>query len=267
MVDATSFTGIDTGAIKQAAYSGGYATTVFALYALILLGLLFLVGFIMYKRTFNIKVTILDNTKGGIVFRDDYQGKLSQVRPGEFRFKIWKGKTANLRYNQESFSTEHLYYDVSKSGKLKRRLLMTFDTEGQLVPVSVSSLTMKVPVKDATGAQLVKDGIPVYEDSTTIKATVKQVDIAWFYKELDKSVELFDARSFWDKNGFLIIAICLILTLGVFGYTAYKLSEAATKMGDVVVEQGKLISIIEQGRNITNAVSTNQGGFKIPGGG
>lgn len=241
---------IDTQAIGAAANKGALYFATVSLYLLILLGGLGLFAFLLYKKTFNIRITVLDSN--GILVRDDYKGKLNQVRPGEFRFQIYQAKRHKLRYNQESLSPDDLTNDVSARGKVSKRLFVTIDSEGQLVPLKIEFKKKLVPVTDSTGLPMMKeDGTIEYEETTTAVAKVKQVDIAWFYKEYDKSGEVFDARSFFDKNGWLILVICLVLTLGVFLYTAYKFGAAATKMGDVVKAQGDLIRFMELARNGT----------------
>lgn len=242
---------INTDAIIAAGNTGAYSFAVTALYLMIIGGVLGLFLLLLYRKSFNIRVTVFDNTKGGMVVRDNFRGKLKQIRKGEFTFKIYKAKKYNLRYNEEAFSSEDLYISVNEKGKMTRQLFMTFDSEGQLIAMRLEpSKLIKVPVmKD--GKQVVKDGLPAYTEKSLYQALVKQVDIAWFYKEYDKSAEVFDARSWFDKNGWLVLVICLVLTLGVFLYTAYKFSGAAAKMGDVVAAQGELIKALTIQQNST----------------
>lgn len=253
MVDPTLPTvGINTAALGAAANKAGYSFAVVSLYLLVIFGLLILIAFIFYRKSFNIRVTVLDSN--GILIKDDYRGKLNQVRPGEFRFQIYKAKAHKLRYNQESLSPDDLVNDVNANGKISKRLFVTIDSEGQLVPVKLEFDKVRVAKKDSYGLPVMdKNGQLVYEDTTVVKAKVKQVDVAWYYKELDKSTEVFDARGFFDKNGWIILVICLVLTLGVFMYTAYKFGNAANKMGDVVQAQSDLIRYIALARNSTVA--------------
>lgn len=249
--------GVNTAAIQAAANKAGYGIALVSLYLMIIFGLIALVGFILYRKSFNIRVTVIDSN--GILIRDDYRGKMNQVRPGEFRFKIYKDKANKLRYNQESLSPDDLINDVNAKGKLSKRLFMTIDSEGQLVPIKITFDKLKVHVQDSAGNPVYdKQMKPVYEETTIARARVKQVDIAWYYKELDKSTEVFDARSFFDKNGWIILAICLALTLGVFMFTAYKFSSAASKMGDVVAAQSELIKFLALASN------SSQGGILNP---
>lgn len=241
---------INTQAIGLAANKAGYGFAVVSLYTLILLGIMGLIAFFLYRKTFDIKITIL--SPEGKIIKDGFRGKLVQKRKGEFKFRIFKAKINKLRYNEETFSPEDLYQDVSGNGKVSRRMFMTTDDEGQLTPVRFSFEKTKIALIDQEGKSIVDEhGRQVYAYQPTIRAKVKQVDVAWYYKELDKSIEVFDHRSFFDKNGWIIITICLILTLGVFLYTAYKFGAAASKMGDVVQAQSELIRFLEISRNST----------------
>lgn len=244
--------GFSTAAVGAAANKAGYAFAVTALYVTIMVGVVVLIGFLLYKKSFNIRITIFDNTKGGIIIKDNYRGKLTQSRPGEFRFRIYKEKANNFRYNQESISPDDLYIDVSTGGKIKKRLFMSYDDEGQLVVMKLDAIKMIRHKRDSKGLLVYDDtGRPVYEQTSELKSLVKQVDVAWYFKELDKSQELFDPRSFFDKNGWIIMIIVLVLVLGCFLYTAYKFGGAANKMTDVVAQQGELIKYLALMRNGT----------------
>lgn len=243
---------LNTAAIGNAASTGAYYYAVTSLYVMILAGIMILIMFLLYRKTFDIKITILDNTRGSAIIKDGYRGKITQLRPGEFRFKIFNAKRYKFKYNQEFISPTDLYNDVSNNGKIRSKLFMTFDDQGQLVPLTIKEFVTIVHKTDGSGVPMYDHtGAPIMETKRSVQALVKQVDVSYFFKELDKAQELFDHRTFWDKNGWLVIVVVMLITLGVFGYVAYKFGVAANSMGDVVKQQGELIRFLELSRNGT----------------
>lgn len=218
----------------QAVNAGIYQVSLMFMVILIICGVLGFIGFMMYKKTFNVGIMIFDNTKGGVLIRDGFRGKYTQLRPGEFRFKIFDAKKYRFRYNQESLSPEDFYPDIAKNGKLRRKVILAYDTEGQLVPLRLSPMKSLVAKLDVKGNPVRRDdGSPVIEERNYLGAAVKQVDVAWYFKELDKIDELFDARSAFDRWGWVVLVACMILILGAFMYNSYKFGTAAANLLEV----------------------------------
>lgn len=227
--------GINTQAVQAAGTAALYNFAVTAMWFLILGSIGGLIIYFLYRKSFNVKVTILDNSKAKTVgiIQDGLRGKMYQTRPGEFRFKIFNARRHKIRYNQESITPEDFYMLRLKNNKVKMCLYMAYDSEGQLIPARFESIIHRKQVLDEKG-NFVKDknGNNVFVENASITALVKPVDVAWFYKEYDKESEIFDARSAFDKWGWLVLTICLILVLGAFLYTSYKFSDAAKSLAD-----------------------------------
>ena len=237
----------NVSAIQQGAYQTANTASTFGFYLLIglLLGALMFLWF--YKRSFNIRVKILDNRNGKTQTKVGYWGKITQTRPGEFRFKLWAAKSNKFRFMEEGLKPEDVNDEVV-GNKIRKSVTFTFDEEGVLVPVRETIVLMKKNKIDANGVTVLDPvtGVPVVEYTPKIEAIVRQADLALFYKELDKSHELFDAKSFMDKYGWIVMIILMILFICAVAFLAFKISDGLTTTAQISADQTKMLNILAQ---------------------
>lgn len=247
---------LNTNQIAASANAAVYNTVTVMFWTLIIVAVFGGLAYWIYKKSFKVHITILDNTKtGGVsIIKDGLKGKITQDRPGELRFKIWKANKQKIRYNQEAISPGDFYREELSNGKVRLRLFMTYDDEGQLIPTKFGVTVQKREKTDARGNPILDtDGKKQFYESAEIKSTVKPVDVSWFFKEYDKLNELFDARSAFDKWGWVVLCVCFLLLLGGFIFCAYKFGAAADRWTAASIELTRAMAVAKINGTVVNA--------------
>lgn len=207
--------------------------------------------FIIYKRSFKVKVMIVKSTNG-IDFTTDLKGKffLKGKNTNEYRFKIWAAKKHKLLYNEENISPKFIYNSINAAtGKNEQFVILSPNSEGFLCPIELKpqEFIQTIEEKDtASGNRITR-----VKKTTVLQADYGPVDVSWLQGEATKFRELFDTRGFLDKWGTIIILIGMVLVAGALLYCAYKFAAASANMSLVLQNQGELLQAILQAQNNT----------------
>lgn len=238
MVEVSTITDGFANSAAQATQTGGLIMLII-LCMMIIFGI---VGFIIYKRKFDIDVIYMpmndEPMMTGLKARDYFTGKGK-----DYRFKIWGAKRLKIKYNEEAIEPQHITIHKTTNGKIKRLMIMTSDSSGMMIPSKivpdlVSQIVHRI---DAEGKE-VKETIV----SRVLRAKYTDIDVSWLQMEKDKWTNIFNPKSKEIMWMFIIIAVLMVLCLGGFLWGVNKNAKVAETNAGIASEQARSNALIAE---------------------
>lgn len=195
------------GLLEQFA-SGSIMVTIYFMLFLFLAVVGGIVGFIIYKGTFKVKVNIYTLKESGIALKTGLKGKfyIRGKANNHKRFKIWGAKRHKLLYNEENI-TEDFIYLAEENGKLVQTINFAPDSEGFLTPLKIKPRMYEENVLDAEG------NVEKVIKTTVLTSEYGIQDVAWNQSENEKWLDLFGNR---DKTlQWILIVLCIVAAVAI----------------------------------------------------
>jgi len=253
---------IDVTTTANAAFNTGM--NVAGIIAVIIIGLAIIggcIGFMLWRRTFNIDVIIV-RFGNGTDFRTGLKGKfiLKKNKDGtkEWRFKIYNAKKHKLLYHQESISPENIYHHEIR-GRVGKMIYLAENSEGYLVPMEIKPkvYTYTQPVLDDNGKPVKDESGKIKEqtiETHVLKSAYSHVHTAWLSADREKIKQLYkkdDNMLLWMM---LLFGFCFAVMVIAILYNGHKTTQAMEQFA--IGSQSIADAMRYLGANMTNATQS-----------